>query len=167
MRTFTFDESDAKRATGIETFDGRAHSADTTIIACGSWTAEALPEAHRTVEATAGTVMFIDVPPERHDLRAKFHPDNFPIRRYVSGSGDREFEGSMFPITKDGRLKFGFRAKNVSGKDRLGLLSIVADSFISSQTSKTTQRSPVFASPSPGPSIAKIRSILFLSMVCS
>jgi hypothetical protein len=25
----------------------------------------------------------------------------------------RSFEGSMFPITREGRLKFGFRARNV------------------------------------------------------
>lgn len=41
-----------------------------------------VPESHRSVEATMGTVMFIDVPSHRKDLREKFHPKNFPNWRF-------------------------------------------------------------------------------------
>lgn len=36
-----------------------------------------------------GTVMFIDVPEHRQDLRQKFHPDNMPIWRFLQGEGDK------------------------------------------------------------------------------
>ncbi|QKX63017.1 uncharacterized protein TRUGW13939_10185 [Talaromyces rugulosus] len=92
-----------KRVTGIRTKDGLSHSAGLVVVACGPWTSSVLPEAHRSVEATMGTVMFVDIPKDRKDLREKFHPDNFPVWR--------SYEGGGFPITKEGRLKFGFRAR--------------------------------------------------------
>lgn len=55
----------------------------------GPWTPAVIPEAHKTVEATMGTVMFIDVPEHRQDLRQKFHPDNMPIWRFLQGEGDK------------------------------------------------------------------------------
>ncbi|KAJ2971409.1 hypothetical protein NQ176_g7703 [Zarea fungicola] len=79
-----------KIAKGIKTCDGISHFGDLIIVAAGSWTASIIPEAHKTVEATAGTVMFIDIPKERQDL-------------YYQGGG--------FPISKQGRLKFGFRGR--------------------------------------------------------
>ncbi|KAL2114195.1 hypothetical protein VUR80DRAFT_122 [Thermomyces stellatus] len=100
-----------KKVTGIKTCDGLTHSADVVIVACGPWTPAVIPEAHKTVEATMGTVMFIDVPEHRQDLRQKFHPDNMPIWRFLQGEGDNFYEGGGFPITREGRLKFGFRAR--------------------------------------------------------
>jgi sarcosine oxidase/L-pipecolate oxidase len=35
-----------------------------------------------------GTVMFIDIPKDRKDLREKFHPDNIPVWRFIQGVGD-------------------------------------------------------------------------------
>ena len=96
----------SKRATGIKTRDGKSHSADLVIVACkllpfylgfmswlltvagGPWTTSVLPESHRSVEATMGTVMFVDIPSHRQDLRKKFHPDNFPIWRFIQGEGE-------------------------------------------------------------------------------
>ncbi|KAF3027388.1 hypothetical protein E8E15_008192 [Penicillium rubens] len=100
-----------KRIKGIRTCDGLAHAADLVVVACGPWTAAVLPEAHRSVEATMGTVMFIDVPEDRKDLRDKFHPDNIPVWRFIQGEGEGGYEGGGFPITREGRLKFGFRAR--------------------------------------------------------
>lgn len=93
-----------KMVTGITTCDGLSHSADLVIVACestlrtsstlltafvgGGWTAGVIPEAHRAVETTGGTVMFIDVPKDRPDLWEKFHPDNFPVWSYRRGEGD-------------------------------------------------------------------------------
>lgn len=94
----------AKKVAGIKTFDGKRHFGDLVIVAgesvsvichlpansfeAGSWSASIVPEAHRTVEATAGTVMFIDIPPHRQDLRAKFHPENYPVWSYRAEEGE-------------------------------------------------------------------------------
>jgi sarcosine oxidase/L-pipecolate oxidase len=99
-----------KKVTGIKTCDGRSHFGDLVIVACknsssfylgsllvsdvcrllaGSWTASIIPEAHRTVEATAGTVMFIDIPKDRQDLWERFHPSNYPVWSYRRGEGDK------------------------------------------------------------------------------
>lgn len=66
------------------------------------------------MEAAGRTVMFIDIPKDRLDLRQKFHPDNMPVWRFIRGEGDTFYEGGGFPITPKGRLKFNFRAKKVS-----------------------------------------------------
>lgn len=99
-----------KKVTGIKTCDGRSHFGDLVIVACkktsiqflwainidtysyltaGCWTAGIIPEAHNTVEATAGTVVFIDIPRNRQDLWKRFHPDNYPVWSYRKGEGDK------------------------------------------------------------------------------
>lgn len=55
--------------------------------------------------------MFIDIPPDRQDLWEKFHPDNYPVWHYRRGDGDSYYQGGSFPISKTGRLKFGFRGR--------------------------------------------------------
>ncbi|KAJ9611974.1 hypothetical protein H2200_003569 [Cladophialophora chaetospira] len=98
----------SRRTTGVKTSGGRTHAGDLVIVAGGPWTASIVPEAHLTVEATAGTVMFMDIPKHRTDIWKKFHPDNFPVWSYRKGDGDQYYQGGGFPITKEGRLKFGF-----------------------------------------------------------
>ncbi|KAF2167794.1 hypothetical protein M409DRAFT_65895 [Zasmidium cellare ATCC 36951] len=100
-----------KRVAGIRTRDGSCHLADVVVVACGPWSASVIPEAHRTVEATMGTVMFMDIPEDRQDLRKKFHSDNIPVWRFIEEDADGGYEGGGFPITAEGRLKFGFRAR--------------------------------------------------------
>ncbi|QKX54296.1 uncharacterized protein TRUGW13939_01381 [Talaromyces rugulosus] len=100
-----------KRVKGIKTYDGLFHFGDLVIVAAGSWSASIIPEAHLTVEATAGTVMFIDIPKERQDLWKKFHSDNYPVWSYRRGEGENYYQGGGFPISKEGRLKFGFRGR--------------------------------------------------------
>lgn len=68
------------------------------------------------MEAAGRTVMFIDIPEDRIDLREKFHPDHMPVWRFIRGEGDTFYEGGGFPITPAGRLKFNFRAKKASKK---------------------------------------------------
>ncbi|KAK4498599.1 hypothetical protein PRZ48_011258 [Zasmidium cellare] len=63
------------------------------------------------MEAAGRTVMFVDVPKDRKDLRERFHPDNIPVWRFIRGEGDTFYEGGGFPITPEGRLKFNFRAR--------------------------------------------------------
>ncbi|KAM6529208.1 hypothetical protein FALCPG4_007354 [Fusarium falciforme] len=99
----------AKRVAGIRTSDGKRHFGDLVIVAAGSWSSSIFPEAHRTIEVTAGTVMFIDIQPHRQDLRAKFHPDNCPVWSYRAGEGEESYSGGGYPIFKGGRLKFSFQ----------------------------------------------------------
>lgn len=101
------ESSSTKRVTGIQTRDGLSHFADLVVVACtmhyyllssgmiltfsfsgGPWSSSVVPEAHRSVEATMGTVMFIDIPSNKQDLRKRFHPDNFPIWRFIEGEGE-------------------------------------------------------------------------------
>jgi sarcosine oxidase/L-pipecolate oxidase len=75
--------------------------------------------------------MFIDIPKHRQDLWKKFHPDNYPVWSYRRGEGEESvllpfhprrcadphasyYQGGGFPISKEGRLKFGFRGRKVS-----------------------------------------------------
>jgi len=55
--------------------------------------------------------MFIDIPEDREDLRERFHPDNYPVWSYRRGESDDYYHGGSFPISKNGRLKFGFRGR--------------------------------------------------------
>ncbi|KAJ9647650.1 hypothetical protein H2204_000280, partial [Knufia peltigerae] len=132
------NEGNGKQVTGIQTYDGKSHHGDIVIVACGGWTASVIPEAARTVETTAGTLMFIDVPKERKDIWDKFDSKHFPAWSYRRGEGDEYYQGGggsletsqpeagasswlryiwltlvdvQFPITKEGRLKFGFRGR--------------------------------------------------------
>ncbi|KAK5050880.1 hypothetical protein LTR84_003439 [Exophiala bonariae] len=105
------DSGVKKQVIGIKTFDDKEHLGDLVIVAGGAWSPSIIPEASSAVEATAGTVMFIDVPKQRKDLWDKFHPDNFPVWSYRRGEGDDYYQGGCFPITKEGRLKFGFRGR--------------------------------------------------------
>ncbi|RDL31799.1 Uncharacterized protein BP5553_09201 [Venustampulla echinocandica] len=99
-----------KRVIGIKTYDGKRHFSDLVIVAAGGWTASIIPEAHNAVEATAGTVMFVDIPQDRQDLRRRFHADHYPVWSYQRGAGDnKSYSGGGYPISKEGRLKFSFR----------------------------------------------------------
>jgi sarcosine oxidase/L-pipecolate oxidase len=43
-----------------------------------------------------GTVMFVDIPKDRKDLREKFHPYNFPVWRFIQGDGEGQV---TFPVS--------------------------------------------------------------------
>ncbi|KAI1619319.1 FAD dependent oxidoreductase [Exophiala viscosa] len=112
LRELLVEENGSQRkVTGIKTCDGLDHLADRVIVACGGWTATIIPEAHRAIEATAGTVMFVDIPKDRKDLWERFDSKNFPVWSYRRGQGDEYYQGGGWPITRDGRLKFGFRGR--------------------------------------------------------
>ena len=61
--------------------------------------------------------MFIDIPENRKDLWEKFDSRNFPTWSYRRGEGDDYYQGGGWPITREGRLKFGFRGRKVSDVD--------------------------------------------------
>ena len=94
--------------TGIETADGKIHSASVVIIACGGWTpGHVLPEMDGLCETTAGSVMTIKIP-ESSPLRERLLPDRFPVFQWNVRGGEN---GSLygFPLTEKGILKIGYR----------------------------------------------------------
>lgn len=124
----------------------------------GGWTASIVPEAHRTLETTGGTVLFMDIPKDRKDIWEKFDPQNYPAWAYRQGEVDefvhihaavnrqatddffRYFTGGNFtggfPITKEGRLKFVFRGCKVQYLSPLRMICIT--NYFSIPISKTT-----------------------------
>ncbi|KLJ13433.1 hypothetical protein EMPG_11623 [Blastomyces silverae] len=101
-----FEESGG-RVTGIETADGLIHPAAATIIACGGWTPDILPEMDGLCETTAGSLAFIQIPKES-PLLHKYSPDRFPVWQYKTWGGP---EGNMygFPVDEHGCMKLGYR----------------------------------------------------------
>ncbi|CZR52911.1 uncharacterized protein PAC_02788 [Phialocephala subalpina] len=66
---------------GIETEDGKPHSADLVIVACGGWTPAILPETSRSIETTAGSVVTVQIPRENKSL-----PEFEPLMRILQES---------------------------------------------------------------------------------
>lgn len=100
------------RVMGIITADGKAHPATLVIVAAGAWTPSLVPQADRFLEATAGSIVIIELPHDRLDLWDKYDSKNFPVWSwamdgYKRGTSNGGLYG--FPRTKDGILKFGFR----------------------------------------------------------
>ncbi|KKZ63351.1 hypothetical protein EMCG_02352 [[Emmonsia] crescens] len=101
-----FEESGG-RVTGIKTADGLVHPAAVTLIACGGWTPDILPEIDGLCETTAGSLAFIQIPKES-PLFHKYSPDRFPVWQYKTWCGP---EGNMygFPVDEHGCMKLGYR----------------------------------------------------------
>ncbi|KAJ9619297.1 hypothetical protein H2203_008626 [Taxawa tesnikishii (nom. ined.)] len=100
------------RVTGIRTADGVSHSAALVLVAAGGWTPSLLPEADRLLEATAGSIVTIQIPRERQDLWDRYSPANFPVWSWKMAAYKPDTStGGLYgmPRTKDGLIKFGFR----------------------------------------------------------
>ncbi|KAF8852731.1 FAD dependent oxidoreductase [Acephala macrosclerotiorum] len=92
---------------GIETGDGKSHSAELVIVACGGWTPAILPETSGSIETTAGSVVAVQIPRENKELWDRYSPENMPVFTW----GMKEGKGMYgFPRTEDGIIKFGYRA---------------------------------------------------------
>ncbi|KAL7421622.1 hypothetical protein Q5752_003391 [Cryptotrichosporon argae] len=101
------DGADAsKRVLGVRTRDGVEHFADRTIVACGGWTASVVPEVAPLLETTGGSVLYVDLPPDRRDLWERFGSARLPVWSFQT-STSTGYGG--FPITDKGRIKFGYR----------------------------------------------------------
>ncbi|PGG95782.1 hypothetical protein AJ79_09882 [Helicocarpus griseus UAMH5409] len=98
---------DGRRTTGIRTADGLVHSAAVTVVACGGWTPDILPEIDGLCETTAGSLAFIQIP-KNSPLFWKYSPDRFPVWQYKTWCGP---EGNMygFPVDEHGCMKLGYR----------------------------------------------------------
>ncbi|OSX59279.1 hypothetical protein POSPLADRAFT_1183975 [Postia placenta MAD-698-R-SB12] len=106
---------DSKRAIGIVTKDGKEHSADLVIMACGSATPMLVPEVSRVLEATAGSVITIRLPPreEAPELWDKYSSEITPVIIGHDPDPTGKTVGSRsiysFPRTEDGLVKIGYR----------------------------------------------------------
>ncbi|KAB8293065.1 hypothetical protein EYC80_007425 [Monilinia laxa] len=109
-------ESDGK-VVGVKTADGVSHRAELVIIAAGSWTPSLLPSVRRILEATAGSVAYIQIPKSRQDLWTRFAPENFPVFSFGGWGSGAGLGG--FPRTETGIIKIGFRGKKYTNYDQL------------------------------------------------
>jgi len=101
---------------GIETEDGKSHSADLVIVACGGWTPGILPEASKSIETTAGSVVTVRIPQENKELWDRYSPENMPVFTW----GMKEGKGMYgFPRMEDGIVKFGYRATKWTNFDEV------------------------------------------------
>jgi len=71
----------------------------------------------RLLEATAGSVAYIQIPESREDLWARFAPENFPVYSF-GGWGTGAGLGG-FPRTETGIMKIGFRGKKYTNYELL------------------------------------------------
>ncbi|KZT65784.1 FAD dependent oxidoreductase [Daedalea quercina L-15889] len=105
----------SKRVMGIRSKDGQEHLADLVIMACGSATPMLVPEVSRVLEATAGSVVTVRLPPreEASELWDKYSHDNWPVIIGHDPDPTGKTVGSRsiysFPRTDDGLVKIGYR----------------------------------------------------------
>jgi len=106
---------ESKRVVGIVTKDGKEHSADLVIMACGSATPMLVPEVSAVLEATAGSVVTVRLPPreEAPELWEKYSNENWPVIIGHDPDPTGKTVGSRsiysFPRTDDGLVKIGYR----------------------------------------------------------
>lgn len=100
------------RVTGIDTTDGKCHSADLVVVACGGWTPSLVPQVEQLLETTSGSVLSIRLPEDREDLWDKYSPQNFPVWDWNMGSYiPYKSIGGIYglPRTPEGVIKIAFR----------------------------------------------------------
>lgn len=125
-------------AIALKTKDGKEHKADTTVIAgefirgssrsisavltnaAGSFSTQCLPELSYHVESSAGSVARFKIDPSDKELWDKYSPEKFPVITWksVSRSATGKDQGSVyvFPRTKDGIVKIGYRGFKVRSR---------------------------------------------------
>lgn len=103
-----FSEQPDGTVEGIITADGITHKSALTIVACGGWSPNVLPELDGLCETTAGSVATLQIPPHLTHLLQRFSPENFPVWQYKVRAGA---EGNLygFPIDEKGVIKLGYR----------------------------------------------------------
>ncbi|PCH41319.1 FAD dependent oxidoreductase [Wolfiporia cocos MD-104 SS10] len=108
-------EGESKRVIGITTADGKEHSADLVIMACGAASAMLVPDVSRVLEATAGSVVTVQLPPRDQvpEIWDKYSQENWPVIIGHDPDPTGKDVGSRsiyaFPRTDDGLIKIGYR----------------------------------------------------------
>lgn len=98
-------QTGGKKCVGIKTKDGKLHFSHLTIVSCGPWLTEVVPESQEKVEATAGSVVLIKITdPKALD---KYDQRKFPIWAWkMKDRGIGAVYG--FPV-RNGWMKIGYR----------------------------------------------------------
>ncbi|GBE89546.1 predicted protein [Sparassis crispa] len=114
--SFKFKGSgDSRKIVGIITKDEKEHPGDLVVVAGGSATPMIVPEASEVVEATAGSVLTIALPPREQapELWDKYSAAQHPvIVGHIRDPGGGEVGPRniyAFPRTDDGFVKVGYR----------------------------------------------------------
>lgn len=82
----------------------------------GGWTPTLLPQVKDNLEATGGSVVTLQLPPqsERPDLWEKYAPENFPVVSRGVNDGSGPLGGCYgFPRMENGAIKIGWRGLKV------------------------------------------------------
>ncbi|KAH9887496.1 FAD dependent oxidoreductase [Xylariomycetidae sp. FL2044] len=98
------------RTAGVRTAAGAEYRSELLILAVGAWTPYLFPAVSPLLEATAGSVVYFQLPPRDQDpeeLWERFAPENFPVFAYGGWSKGNGIGG--FPRTEDGVVKIGYR----------------------------------------------------------
>ncbi|GBE79354.1 FAD dependent oxidoreductase [Sparassis latifolia] len=121
---------DSKRIAGIVTKDGKEHAGDLVIVAGGSATPILVPESRSVLEATAGSVAFVGLPPRKEapELWEKYSPQHRPVIIGHDPDTTGKEVGSrsiyIFPRNSEGLVKIGYRVTkytnyvNLPGSER-------------------------------------------------
>ncbi|KAH9951828.1 FAD dependent oxidoreductase [Amylocystis lapponica] len=130
---------ESKRVLGIVTKDGTEHTADLVIMACGSATPMLVKDASRVLEATAGSVVTIRLPPrdQAPELWDKYQSENWPVIIGHDPDPSGKDVGSRsiysFPRTNDGLVKIGYRVTKARVQERHAV-SLIEDIFFAQYT---------------------------------
>ncbi|KAF2471224.1 FAD dependent oxidoreductase [Lindgomyces ingoldianus] len=97
------------KTVGINTADGISHYGELVLVAAGPWTPTLLPHVANMLEATAGSVAYIQLPPkeETPDLWTKYAPENMAV--YSWGGWGKGSGLGGFPRSESGVMKIGYR----------------------------------------------------------
>ncbi|KAH8894135.1 putative sarcosine oxidase [Thozetella sp. PMI_491] len=92
---------------GIKTADGKTHTAQLTILACGGWTPSILPALDGLNETTAGSVALLKIPRDS-PFWDRLAPENFPSWLHKMRDGA---DGGLYGFARDenGWFKIGYR----------------------------------------------------------
>lgn len=102
------------KVVGLKTEEGNSYLADLVVVAGGGWTPALLPKTSTILQTTAGSLITIKIPQNRHDLLKKYSPEQFPTWSWrmdkFKKAGSTEV-GSIygFPADFEGKVKIGFR----------------------------------------------------------
>lgn len=110
--------SSKKKATGINTEDGKSHSADVVVVAAGSYSTQVLPDMSYHLESSAGSLATFKIDENDKVLWDKYSPEKFPVITWKSAHRNKDGKDTssvyVLPRTPDGLVKIGFRGIKAS-----------------------------------------------------
>ncbi|KAL2827443.1 FAD dependent oxidoreductase [Aspergillus pseudoustus] len=113
VKTASAAEPGKMKVTGLKTRDGLVHTADTVVVAAGSFSTQILPELSYHLESSAGSLATFKIDPGQQDLWEKYSPENFPVITWRATPREKTGKDTgtiyVLPRTPEGYLKIGYR----------------------------------------------------------